>query len=93
MWLDYKVEVEGCLGGQSVQCLTFDFGLGLDLRVVRSVSGSVLSQESASFFSLSFCPPPVCTLSLSLSFLIDKQINLFLFKVEVEKWEQSKPKE
>ena len=59
---------------QSVTWPTLDFGSGHDLRVLRSspASGSALSRESASVFSVSFCPP---TSALSL-FLSNKHTNL-----------------
>lgn len=34
-FLLFKICIFGCLVAQSVECLTLDFGLGRDLRVVR----------------------------------------------------------
>ena len=44
-----NADSEGTWVALSAECLTFDFGSGHDLRVVRSslASGSVLGMESA----------------------------------------------
>ena len=53
----------GAWVAQSVKCLTLDFNLGHDLRVVRLTTalGSELSAESAS--PAHSAPPPTCSLS------------------------------
>lgn len=67
--LKKKKNPQGAWLAQSVQCLTLDFGLQHDLRVLGS-SQSLCSAGILLEDSLSHLPPPLFLLTISLSFFL-----------------------